>query len=269
MKNKLNIYDYQDLKCNFHTHTARCKHAVGEEREYVEKAIEAGFQVLGFSDHAPYLFEDGHISRIRMFMDELEDYVKTVESLRQEYEKEIQIFTGLEIEYFPSAFEKTLSEIQKYPLDYLILGQHYFDEEVGKRYVGLEWTEEIWLETYVERVTTAIKTNEFLYVAHPDIINYTGSRSVYEKHMRRLARVLKEHNLPIEINVNGYRKKIQYPNPFFMEIAAKEGCDFIIGVDAHSPAELMDFESYDGCRGIAPTERLKWTGQQNKYVDGD
>ena len=37
------LYDYKDIKSNFHTHTTRCKHATGTEREYVEKAIEAGF----------------------------------------------------------------------------------------------------------------------------------------------------------------------------------------------------------------------------------
>ena len=206
---KINLYDYQNVKCNFHTHTTRCKHASGAEREYVEKAIEAGFDVLGFSDHAPYIFEDNHISGIRMFLDEMEDYVKTVQALQKEYEKEIQIFNGLEVEYFPATFETTMTEIQKYPLDYLILGQHYLDEKTERYYSGREWTEEIWLETYVNRIETAVKTGNFLYVAHPDLIHYTGNPVVYEKHMRRLARMLKEHRMPVEINVNGYRKKMQ------------------------------------------------------------
>ena len=41
--------DYKDKKCNFHSHTVRCQHAVGEEREYVEEAIKEGFEVIGFS----------------------------------------------------------------------------------------------------------------------------------------------------------------------------------------------------------------------------
>ena len=35
----------------------RRQHAVGEEREYVEEAIKEGFEVIGFSDHSPYLFK--------------------------------------------------------------------------------------------------------------------------------------------------------------------------------------------------------------------
>ena len=33
------------LKANYHTHTARCKHAWGEDKEYVEQAIQAGMEL--------------------------------------------------------------------------------------------------------------------------------------------------------------------------------------------------------------------------------
>ena len=48
---------------NYHTHTWRCRHADGTEREYVERAIEGGLKILGFSDHSPYPFPDGYDSR--------------------------------------------------------------------------------------------------------------------------------------------------------------------------------------------------------------
>jgi len=248
------LYQYKNIKCNFHTHTTRCKHALGTEREYVENAMKAGYRVLGFSDHAPYLFEGNHVSQIRMFMHELEDYVRTVEELKQEYQKEIEIFTGLEIEYFPKLFDKTVAEIKKYPLDYLILGQHYFDDETGLQYTGRQWTEEERLETYVKRVTDAIEGENFLYVAHPDIMNFAGDTGIYEKHMRKLIKALKAHNMPIEVNVNGYTVGKQYPNRRFIEMGVQEGCDFIIGVDAHTPEAMADSESYLGC--VALVEEL-------------
>ena len=43
---------------NYHTHTARCGHAVGEDEEYVKRAIECGIKYMGFSDHAPIRFPD-------------------------------------------------------------------------------------------------------------------------------------------------------------------------------------------------------------------
>ena len=44
------------MTANYHTHTIRCNHASGTDREYVEAAIAAGFKTLGFSDHSPYYY---------------------------------------------------------------------------------------------------------------------------------------------------------------------------------------------------------------------
>jgi histidinol-phosphatase (PHP family) len=45
---------------NYHSHTARCGHAWGTDEEFVNAAIDAGFSVLGFSEHTPWPFEDGY-----------------------------------------------------------------------------------------------------------------------------------------------------------------------------------------------------------------
>ena len=72
---------------NYHTHTWRCRHADGTEREYVERAIEGGLKILGFSDHSPYPFPDGYDSGMRMRLDQVEGYVDTVLALKKEYDK--------------------------------------------------------------------------------------------------------------------------------------------------------------------------------------
>lgn len=68
---------------NYHTHTWRCRHADGTEREYVECAIEGGLKILGFSDHSPYPFPDGYDSGMRMRLDQVEGYVDTVLALKK------------------------------------------------------------------------------------------------------------------------------------------------------------------------------------------
>ena len=47
---------------NYHAHTTRCSHATGTEESYIEKAIEGGIRYMGFSDHMPMRFPDGHES---------------------------------------------------------------------------------------------------------------------------------------------------------------------------------------------------------------
>lgn len=103
--------DYKDRKCNFHSHTVRCQHAVGEEREYVEEAIKEGFEVIGFSDHSPYLFKNGYVSRIRMTMSQLEDYVKTIEALKKEYREDITIFLALKWNIFRGFLSRQLKKL--------------------------------------------------------------------------------------------------------------------------------------------------------------
>ena len=71
------------MKYNYHAHTYRCKHAGGSEREYIEEAIRGGYEVFGFSDHAPMPFPKEYIPPTRMDMNELEGYVDTVLSLKK------------------------------------------------------------------------------------------------------------------------------------------------------------------------------------------
>ncbi len=237
-------------KVNMHTHTSRCKHATGEDREYVEKAIEAGFEVLGFSDHCPYEFENGYVSPIRMDMRELENYVDSVQSLRREYKNDIAIYCGLEMEYFPKRFERTVEVIREYPMDYMILGQHFFEDDSRPARVMWPRSEACYMERYINDILKGLEGNIFLYAAHPDVINFTGDEAVYEKHMLRLLNELKRRNMPIEINANGYIDKVHYPTDRLVRLGVRNGNNFHIGIDAHSPEALADKESYEYCRNI-------------------
>ena len=84
------------MQRNYHTHTYRCGHAVGSEREYVEKAIELGFTELGFSEHAPMPFPDNlpkqnldRLLAMRLKLHETEDYIESLLSLREEMDFEL------------------------------------------------------------------------------------------------------------------------------------------------------------------------------------
>ena len=89
------------MKAKYQTHTTRCQHAFGEDREYVEEAILAGLRILGFSDHCPWIYKSDYVSNIRMTPQETDDYFLSLEKLRREYEKDIDIFIGFESEYLP------------------------------------------------------------------------------------------------------------------------------------------------------------------------
>ena len=155
---------------NYHTHTWRCRHADGTEREYVERAIEGGLKILGFSDHSPYPFPDGYDSGMRMRLDQVEGYVNTVLALKKEYDKDIEIHLGLETEYFPRFWDQLIDFLSDYPFEYFVLGQHSLGNEIEKiLYSGHGTTDGSYLKQYVDQCLAGIDTGKYLYLAHPEL----------------------------------------------------------------------------------------------------
>lgn len=228
---------------NFHTHTVRCRHASGTEEEYVLTALEEGLQVLGFSDHAPYRFEGDYYSHFRMYPDQLQDYVQAVLGLREKYAGKIQIPLGLEMEYYPAYFSEVLGWARDAGIEYLLLGQHFVGNEMGEHYSGWPTADEEILRRYCHQVADAMYTGLFSYLAHPDLLKFTGEDSVYRRHMQVVCRAAKDCGLPLEVNLLGVMEERHYPNPVFWELAAEEGCAVIIGRDAHTPEHLKDHKS--------------------------
>lgn len=224
---------------NLHTHTPRCHHAVGAEEEYVKVALDAGFQVLGFSDHTPYFFPGDYYSRMRMYPEELTDYADTVRNLQKEYAGQIEIPLGLEVEYYPSLFPKLLPFLRDAGIEYLLLGQHWVEDEMGQEYNARPTEDPVKLEKYCNQVIDAIQTGLFTYIAHPDLLNFIGDRKVYEAQMSRICREARACQIPLEINLLGINEGRNYPNPLFWELAAAEGCCAVIGSDAHMPEHVV------------------------------
>ena len=224
---------------SYHNHTSRCRHAVGTEREYVERAIASGLRIFGFSDHTPYPFPKEYDSHIRMRVDEFDDYVHTVLALKKEYEKDIEIHLGLEAEYYPAYFEDYLRLIEPYPIEYIILGQHYMENEIGGSWNGYPSDDLDEFRAYTKQLIAGMDTGIFTYVAHPDLYNYIGSnRAAYLEEARKICVAAKAHKLPLEINLHGIDTRRNYPNPAFFAIAAEIGNEVVICSDAHAPEEV-------------------------------
>ena len=227
---------------NYHTHTKRCMHAIGEDREYVERAIAEGIKVLGFSDHGPMPYKN-YESYYKMTLGELPEYINSVSTLRDEFADKIKIHIGLEVEYYPSLWEQSLRLWNKYPVEYLLLGQHFVGEETDPMPdpAPRGSADEKRLIQYVDRATFAIETGRITYIAHPDLLNYTGAdMNLYFDEMSRLIDVAKAHSMPLEYNLLGVAAGRAYPRREFFEEVARRGANVIIGCDAHEPYRVAD-----------------------------
>lgn len=225
------------MKFNLHTHTTRCGHAKGKDEEYVLKAIEAGYDMIGFSDHAPYIFPDGYKSGMRMQVEETADYVQSIRSLQEKYKDKIDIKLGFELEWYPNLIEKNLEFLKSFDYDYLILGQHHTDNENDDYciYVGAETKSVPVLDKYISQLLLGAKSGEFTYVCHPDVVKFVGDEEIYKKKMTYMCKELKKLNIPLEINFYGYYTNRHYPNETFWSIVKEIGNPVVIGLDAHFP----------------------------------
>ena len=170
------------MLANYHTHTPRCNHAVGEEQCYVERAVEGGLKLLGFSDHTPYLFDKpGYYSSFRMRPEELDDYVQTLQKLRTKYADRIELHIGLEAEYYPKLFPRLLDFLRQYPVEYLILGQHALYNEVEGIYPAQPTTDRKLLDQYLGQTLDALDSGVFTYFAHPDLFCFEISKIQKQK----------------------------------------------------------------------------------------
>lgn len=229
---------------NLHTHTFRCRHASGREREYIENAIAGGLTTLGFSDHVPYPFPGGYQSGFRMLCNEIDDYVDTLLALREEYKDRIDIKIGYEAEYYPKFFGDMLKLVTSREIDYLILGQHFLENEIGSMHVGRTDKEEI-LEKFVDQEIEALKTGVFTYAAHPDNMHFVGDERIFDKHYTRLIEYAKSAGIPLEINLLGVRDHRAYPHERFVKLCGEIGAEVCIGCDAHSPDVTADLRSFE------------------------
>ncbi|GAA6425783.1 PHP domain-containing protein [Dielma fastidiosa] len=237
---------------NLHTHTARCGHACGLDIQYISCAKEAGIDLLGFSEHIPYV--EMRLPECRMFYEQKEEYISSIRRLQNELHGWIDIKVGYEIEYLENHYEYLMQ--MKKDCDYMILGQHC-------KYIGYEYdcccTDEDVL-IYAMQIEKALAKGFITYVAHPDYY-MLGRRSfnlVCAEAAHRIAKASIDYDVPLEINLNGfhYGKKFyqmgsqiveRYPYPFreFWEIISEYGCKVLYGYDAHTPIAFLETDRLD------------------------
>lgn len=232
---------------NYHTHTARCGHAIGTDEEYIVEAIKNGFQTLGFSDHV--MLPD--LSRN-------DEYFDSISLLKEKYKNQIDIKIALEVEYYPAYLEYYKSLLDSKKVDYLVFGNHgtmFTNQKVGREnqisFID-PFTDESYLDLYYETLKKAIETKMFKYIAHPDVF-LKGYGKWDEKAINlthRIAKLLKENEMYAELSGSGYRSRKRvlyngkelpaYPFYEFFKILKQYDLKFVLGCDAHSPSQLAD-----------------------------
>ncbi len=224
------------MRIDLHNHTYLCNHATGTTDEYIQKAIDLGIDIFGFSEHAPMDFD----KKYRLNIKDKDFYENSVLDLKKKYEKDIEILLGYEVDFMQNI--PMLDEVLNAKVDYLIGSVHFLDgwgfdnpEFIGE-YKNKD-IDKIW-QDYFDTIEKMAKSQLFDIVGHLDLIKVF--KFLPKKDIKILAqsalKQIKKSNMVLEINSSGFRKPIaeQYPSKQLLELSYELDIPITFSSDAHS-----------------------------------
>ena len=253
------------MKANYHTHLSLCGHAEGMSEDYVKTAVEAGFEILGMSDHGPMKpefmtpeeFKYNWLERQMTPEEFMNVYLPDCRATKEKYKDLIKFYIGIEIEYlYP--FHEYYEELRK-ELDYMNLAVHFYYHQ-GKITNSFDDVTFENVYSYALNAQKAMETGLFEILVHPDVYMYhyksTDGKATFDSECEKTARLIIEsaikNNVYLEINVGGMFKvtanneklgQFAYPRDEFWKIVAEyPEAKVVIGVDAHKPSNLVSEE---------------------------
>ena len=223
------------MRIDLHNHTTRCNHAEGTVDEYIQRAIELGIDIYGFSEHAPMDFDPGY----RLAFEEMDAYTHDVLSAKERYKDDINILLGYEVDYLPGHMDERILSAK---VDYLIGSVHFIDKwSFDNPEFIAGWNnkdiDEIW-QAYFEATEAMAKSGKFDIVGHLDLIKVF--KFIPKQDTRILAKdallAIKKSNMVLELNAAGLRKPIGeiYPSRSLLEEAFALDIPITFGSDAHA-----------------------------------
>jgi len=236
---------------DLHVHTWRCRHAVGDVRDYVDAASRAGVRTLAFTEHLPLARElasalpgaEGYA----MPLGELDEYVSEVRAIIDHAaEAGVEVLLGIEADLVPVALEHARRLIGSYPFDVVLGSVHtidawaFDDPERTDGYAA--WDVDALWERYFSDVTRAARSGCADVIAHVDLVKKFGCTPAQPLTMAEhdLAQALAECGVAVEINTAGLRKPCAelYPSVSLLRELHRAGVPVTVGSDAHAPGEV-------------------------------
>jgi histidinol-phosphatase (PHP family) len=250
---------------NLHQHSTFSDGKAAPEA-YVTRALELGFQAIGFSEHSPLPFP----TPFSLKAENTEAYLRETERLKKLYQDQIALYRALEFDYIPGFSDDFEDWRHTLQLDYAIGSVHL---------VRPEHSEELWfidgpdkskydnglqqlfgndirkaVKTYYYQVNRMIESQHFEIVGHLDKIKMNNANRYFkedEKWYKHLVSetltLIKEKQLVVEVNTRGLYKKRSdklFPDDETLHQVKEWKIPVIISSDAHHPDELnslMDF----------------------------
>lgn len=239
---------------NYHSHSHYCD-GKGTLEQQVQGAIAQGLRAFGFSSHCPVPFEN----KWSMKAERLADYLAETKALKVQYEGQIELYTGLEVDFLP----ETLGPKNFPMLDYCVGSVHY----VGLNQFGQPWEIDgssveflecldtlyggdirVVIQKYYSIIRQMIETDPPQIMGHLDKIKmhnaaralFDESESWYEAEVEHTLQTIAASGIIVEINTRGnYKRDLDlYPSPWIIKRMKELQIPICINSDSHRPEEI-------------------------------
>ena len=271
---------------NYHTHTVFCD-GQAEAVCFADMAVRLGMTSLGFSAHAPVTFPTNWtINPVR-----IGEYYGEIHRLKREYAGRLDIFCGLEADFFPDILPEVQALYSGYSWDYIIGSVHF----IGVRQNGRRWCidgpHEEFLEGWHELMDSdpvrPVReyfeiTREMVRSMKPDVIGHVDKIKIQHRpdciipdthpfFREQLMATLEEiaaTDCIVEVSTRGIHKKQTadyFPSRWAIAEMQKMGIPVTVSSDAHTlDALIFGFDNAEimlrevGYRNVMMLKEGKW-----------
>lgn len=244
---------------NIHMHTYYCDGGEAPVK-YVHAALEKGLTSLGFSAHAPAPFE----CNWALPSAQLNNYVNEIQELKELYKSRIQIYLGLELDYFPDILSYSQNLLQSGPFDYFIASLHFIDQYNDGRRWTIDGPNEEFRKGFEEifdndSITVTRKffeyTRKMIADLNPPVIGHIDKlkmqyrpdsfipedHPVFKEELLNTLETAQKAGSIVEINTRALYKnrgETFYPGQQMFKDMFNMGIKVMVNSDAHLPNEI-------------------------------
>ncbi len=245
------------FKSTFHAHS-RFDDGQEELESYIRAALAKDFKVFGFSAHAPVNFD----SDWNMKQDDFLEYIEATKALKEKYKDSIEIYTGLETDYYTGCTDWR----KKKGIDYTVGAVHFLKNEETGRLMPMDGSRQEFDESLKEGFDGDIQALYKAYygqirdmllkmppniVAHLDVIRKNNQDNAYfdeedepyrDEVIKTLDIISLTHTI-VEVNTGGIARgymKEPYPSTWILEACLDMDIPIMVNSDTHHP-ETIDY----------------------------
>ncbi len=268
---------------NYHSHCSFCDGRASME-DFVKEAIRQGFTSYGISSHAPLPFP----TRWTMERKDVPAYLEEIHRLKQQYDAEIEIYAGMEIDYLDAGSNPAIEYFQQLPLDYRIGSVHLLesledglvdiDAPVGRFkvilpvYFGNDLKGMV--QKYFDKLMAMVETGGFDILGHADKMSYNASccdpslleAPWYNRLIKEYFSLVASKGIMVEINTKAYNDTgIFFPHVKYFPLLRDLHIPVLVNSDAHFPArinngrqEALEALKANGIPAVMELHQGKW-----------